>query len=83
VGNIICAGYATCYQGHRDYPGWEAGIDGWYRLIAREYIEGRGLGTVEQILPIYCPTSDGCAPDNYIKVVNGMIDQWHQGKLAP
>jgi hypothetical protein len=83
VGNIICAGYATCYKGHRDYPSWEAGIQDWYRLIAREYIEGRGVSTLEQILPIYCPMGDGCSPDNYVQVVNNLIHQWKQGNLSP
>jgi hypothetical protein len=81
VGNIICAGYATCYKGNRDYPSWEAGIDDWYRLIAREYVEGRGLASVEQILPIYCPVSDGCRSYDYISIVNSMVGKWHQGQL--
>ncbi|MFN3372500.1 MAG: hypothetical protein ACK44M_02910, partial [Chloroflexus sp.] len=33
VGNIICAGYPTCYGRFRDYPDWETGIADWYRLI--------------------------------------------------
>jgi len=81
VGNIICAGYATCYKGNRDYPSWEAGIEDWYRLIAREYVEGRGLASVEQILPIYCPVSDGCRSHDYISIVNSMVDKWRQGQL--
>ena len=81
VGNIICAGYATCYKGNRDYPSWEAGIDDWYRLIAREYVEGRGLASVEQILPVYCPVSDGCHSYDYITIVNSMVERWHQGQL--
>jgi hypothetical protein len=81
VGNIICAGYATCYKGNRDYPSWESGIDDWYRLIAREYVEGRGLASVEQILPIYCPVSDGCRSYDYISIVNSMVEKWHQGQL--
>jgi len=81
VGNIICAGYATCYKGNRDYPSWEAGIEDWYQLIAREYVEGRGLASVEQILPIYCPTSDGCHSYDYISIVNSMVEKWRHGQL--
>jgi hypothetical protein len=81
VGNIICAGYATCYKGNRDYPSWEAGIDDWYRLIAQEYVEGRGLASVEQILPIYCPISDGCHSYDYISIVNSMVEKWRHGQL--
>ena len=81
VGNIICAGYVTCYKGNRDYPSWEAGIDDWYRLITQEYVEGRGMASVEQILPIYCPISDGCHSYDYISIVNSMVDRWHHGQL--
>jgi hypothetical protein len=82
IGNIICAGYATCYAGFRDYPSWDTGVEDWYKLILREYVEGRGTSTIEQILPIYCPTNDGCLPNDYIQIVNSMVDQWNQGKLS-
>jgi hypothetical protein len=36
VGNIICAGYATCFGRFRDYDSWDAGIEDWYKLIANE-----------------------------------------------
>ena len=45
VGNIICAGYATCYGRFRDYDTWSQGIEDWYKLIAREYVDGRGAQT--------------------------------------
>jgi hypothetical protein len=82
IGNIICAGYATCYGGFRDYSSWDTGVEDWYKLILREYVEGRGTSTVEQILPIYCPTNDGCLPNDYIQIVNSLVDQWNQGKLS-
>jgi hypothetical protein len=81
IGNIICAGYDTCYNGFRDYPTWEAGIEDWYRLMSNEYIERRGLTTIEEMIPIYCPVSDGCLPDHYIQVVRQMVDRWKQGQL--
>ena len=81
IGNIICAGYATCYGGFRDYSSWEAGVDDWYKLIAQEYITGRGLVTVEGILPVYCPVNDGCRSSDYVAIVNKMVEQWRQGIL--
>jgi hypothetical protein len=81
IGNIICAGYDTCYNGFRDYPTWDAGIEDWYRLMSNEYIERRGLTTIEEMIPIYCPVSDGCLPDHYIQVVRQMVDRWKQGQL--
>jgi len=82
VGNIICAGYATCYGRFRDYPSWEAGIEDWYRLISVEYIQGRGTVTVEQIIPIYAPSFENNV-DGYIGAVTRMVDTWRTGGVAP
>ena len=79
VGNIICAGYVTCYKGNRDYASWDEGIEGWYRLIDVEYIQGRGLQTLGDVLPIYCPFSDGCRPDKYAIFVQERVDHWRNG----
>lgn len=80
VGNIICAGYPTCYGRFRDYPSWEDGIGDWYRLIANEYIGGRGLRTVDEILPIYAPSSDNNDPEGYANTVQRMVDEWRQAE---
>jgi hypothetical protein len=80
IGNIICAGYATCYGRFRDYPGWREGIEDWYRLIAREYVEDRGAHTVEQIIPIYAPSFENNVPA-YVKAVTDLITGWQQGSV--
>jgi hypothetical protein len=78
VGNIICAGYPTCFGRFRDYPNWETGIRDWYKLIKVEYIEGRGAHTVEQIIPIYAPSFENNVPA-YVNVVNGLVADWRRG----
>ncbi|WP_238613350.1 glucosaminidase domain-containing protein [Candidatus Oscillochloris fontis] len=75
VGNIICAGYATCYGRFRDYPSWEAGIADWYRLIDVEYIQGRGTLTVADIIPIYAPSFENDV-QAYVDAVTTMVDGW-------
>jgi hypothetical protein len=75
VGNIICAGYPTCFNRFRDYPNWEAGIEDWYKLIAVEYIDGRGTHTVEQIIPIYAPSFENNVPA-YVDAVNSLVRTW-------
>ncbi|NTW02795.1 MAG: hypothetical protein HGA19_16195 [Oscillochloris sp.] len=75
VGNIICAGYATCYGRFRDYRSWEEGIEDWYRLIDVEYIKGRGTRTVQDIVPIYAPSFENDV-QAYINAVTGLIDGW-------
>lgn len=75
VGNIICAGYATCYGRFRDYPSWDQGIEDWYRLIDVEYIQGRGTTTVQDIIPIYAPSFENDV-QAYINSVTSMVDGW-------
>jgi hypothetical protein len=81
VGNIICAGYPTCFGRFRDYGSWEEGIEDWYKLIKREYIEGRGVMTVEQIIPIYAPASDNNNVPNYVQTVVDLVNGWRQGVI--
>jgi hypothetical protein len=75
VGNIICAGYATCYGRFRDYPSWEVGIADWYRLIDVEYLQGRGHQTVADIIPVYAPSFENDV-NGYVHVVQRLVDQW-------
>jgi len=75
IGNIICAGYPTCYGRFRDYGSWAEGIEDWYRLIAVEYIQGRGTRTVAEIIPIYAPAVENDV-QGYITVVQRLVDEW-------
>jgi hypothetical protein len=75
VGNIICAGYATCYGRFRDYGSWDEGIEDWYRLIDTEYIQGRGTQTVQDIIPIYAPSFENDV-QAYVNSVASMVDGW-------
>jgi hypothetical protein len=75
IGNIICAGYQRCYGRFRDYASWEEGIADWYRLIAVDYVEWRGVHTVEEIVPIYAPAVENNVPV-YIDTVNRLVAEW-------
>ncbi len=77
VGNIICAGYATCYGRFRDYASWDEGIGDWYKLISNEYISGRGAASVEQIIPIYAPSFENDV-DTYVQTVVSLVDGWRR-----
>jgi hypothetical protein len=79
IGNIICAGYGTCFGRFRDYATWDEGIEDWYKLIYLEYVGDRGIQTVEQILPIYAPSSDNNDVPNYVQSVVGLVDSWRRG----
>lgn len=75
VGNIICAGYATCWRRFRDYATWDEGIADWYRLIAVEYIAGRGHRTVDDVIPVYAPSFENDV-SGYIGAVRALVQQW-------
>lgn len=75
VGNIVCAGYPTCYGRFRDYPSWQEGIEDWYRLIKVEYMEGRGHATVEDVIPVYAPAIENDV-QNYINQVRSLVTEW-------
>ena len=80
LGNIICSGYATCFQGFRSYPSWEAGAWDWFRLLKYEYLP-RGLTTVQAIIPVYAPSSDGNDVPAYIAAVLSAVSTWRAGRL--
>lgn len=79
VGNIICAGYATCYGRFRDYPSWSEGIEDWYRLIDVEYLQGRGHQTVADVIPVYAPSFENDV-QGYVNAVHRLVDQWRAGE---
>lgn len=80
LGNLICSGSATCFEGFRSYATWEAGAWDWFRLIKYEYLP-RGLTTVQTIVPVYAPSSDGNTPDAYIAAVLHAVATWRAGRL--
>jgi murein DD-endopeptidase MepM/ murein hydrolase activator NlpD len=81
VGNIICAGYPTCYGRFRDYGSWEEGIEDWYRLIDVEYIKGRGTQTVAEIIPIYAPAFENNV-QLYVTTVEQLVDSWRMSAIG-
>jgi murein DD-endopeptidase MepM/ murein hydrolase activator NlpD len=79
IGNIVCAGYPTCYGRFRDYGSWEEGIEDWYRLIRVEYIEGRGHRTVADVIPVYAPAFENNV-NGYNSAVEAMVAGWRRIK---
>lgn len=80
VGNIrTTAGYQD-YQGYRKYASWEEGIEDWYQLIRDLYIAEWELTTVDTIIPVYAPSSDGNNPDHYIATVKKLVTGWRGGR---
>jgi hypothetical protein len=90
LGNIRCsAGYA-CQFGFRSYSTWEEGYRDWYQLILLGYVQGQiaipmvghPCRTIEQIIPVYAPSSDGNNVTGYIHAVLSAVRTWRAGSIA-
>jgi len=89
LGNIRCsAGYA-CQYGFRSYSTWEEGFRDWYHLILLGYVQGQitipivghPCRTIEQIIPVYAPSSDGNSVTSYIQAVLTAVRAWRSGSI--
>lgn len=58
------------------YATWEKAVLDWCFRIKEAYILGRGLKTVEQITPIYAPSSDGNRPVAYAAAVWAAVESY-------
>lgn len=81
LGNIrATSGYDT-YDGYRKYKTWEAGFEDWYKLIKTQYVQKWRLFTVDQIVPVYAPSSDHNDVDAYIQSVKDAVNAWRSGQV--
>lgn len=82
IGNLRCvyAGYEDlgpwCADGYTHWPSWEAGIEAWYRLIRRVYVDSWHCSTVEAIIPHYAPNADNNNEVAYISSVEQSVSTW-------
>jgi hypothetical protein len=81
LGNIRCSAGYQCINGYRSYSSWRAGYQDWYQLIHTLYIDTWHLTTVEQIIPVYAPTSDGNDVAGYIAAVEQAVAHWRHGEV--
>lgn len=81
LGNIRATPGYESYDGYRKYKSWEAGFEDWYKLIKVQYIEQWNLSTVDQIVPVYAPSSDHNDVDAYIQTVKQAVDTWRNGDV--
>ncbi|HVB20716.1 MAG TPA: hypothetical protein VNG51_02065 [Ktedonobacteraceae bacterium] len=80
LGNIVCTpGYPVCVGRFRWYASWQAGCLDWFRLLAVEYLP-RGLTTLEQIVPVYAPSSENDV-SAYIAAVLSAVSAWRSGHV--
>ena len=82
LGNIRATAGHPQYGGYRLYRTWEEGFDDWYSLISNLYVNQWGLSTVDQIIPVYAPSSDNNDESAYIQNVKNAVDTWRNGTIV-
>ena len=90
LGNIRCSPGYRCVKGSRAYQTWQAGYRDWYHPIEDGYmlghitvpLVGHVCTTVNQIVPVYAPTSDGNDGPGSIAAVEQAVDAWRQGQVG-
>jgi len=81
LGNTRCtAGYA-CRGGYRAYASWSAGFWDWFMLLRVQYVNIWHLLTIEQIVPVYAPSSDGNDVQGYITAIQTAVQAWRSDRV--
>jgi hypothetical protein len=94
-GNERCLQDRPCIDqdrgGYAQMQSWADGFDHWYRLLLYGYVKGeinRDIGRVvcpcllvEQIIPVYAPSSDHNDEAAYIAAVEHAVDVWRSGQV--
>lgn len=79
IGNMICAGYALCEDGFRDYSNdanpWSSAIEDNTHLLAI-YRDNNGINTFGKAIAKWAPTEDGNCVSCYVDGAERMIRSW-------
>jgi hypothetical protein len=82
LGNIRASEGYQQFDGYRKYRTWEDGFVDWYKLISDQYVRQWKLTTVDQIIPVYAPSSDNNDVAAYIQSVKTAVDTWRGGSVV-
>jgi hypothetical protein len=89
LGNIRCSEGYSCQYGFRSYATWTDGYQDWYALILNGYVKGQITDaivghpcvTVEEIVPVYAPSSDHNDVGAYIAAIEHAVQRWRSGHV--
>jgi hypothetical protein len=89
LGNIRCSAGYSCQYGFRSYATWSDGYQDWYALILNGYVKGQITDTivghpcvtVEEIVPVYAPSSDHNDVGAYIAAIEHAVQRWRSGQV--
>src|SRR5947209_5781618 len=82
LSNMRCVPEYPCHHeggGYAQFSSWEQGFEAWFKLIRNLYIAQWGLVTVDQIIPVYAPSSDHNDVAGYIAALKHTVDVWRAG----
>jgi hypothetical protein len=81
ISRYCTPGYPSCYQGCRQYSTWQDGYLDRYKLIRNIYVPQWGLTTVDQIIPVYAPSTDNNNVQAYIVTVEHAVTTWRSRQV--
>jgi len=89
LGNIRCSAGYSCQYGFRYYATWSDSYQDWYALILNGYVKGQITDTivghpcvtVEEIVPVYAPSSDHNDVSAYIAAIEHAVQTWRRGQV--
>jgi hypothetical protein len=89
LGNIRCSAGYSCQYGFRYYATWQDAYQDWYGLILNGYVRGQvtdsivghPCSTVDEIVPVYAPSSDHNDVAGYIAAIKHAVETWRHGQL--
>jgi Mannosyl-glycoprotein endo-beta-N-acetylglucosaminidase len=82
LSNMRCVPEYACFNqggGYARFNSWEQGFEAWFKLIRNLYIAQWSLITIDQIIPVYAPSSDHNNVQGYIASLKHTINTWHAG----
>jgi hypothetical protein len=94
LGNERCIQERPCIDqqlgGYAQMESWEDGFEQWYRLILYGYVQGKvtiplvghACTTIDQIIPVYAPSSDHNNVVAYIAAMKNAVDTWRAGQIS-
>jgi hypothetical protein len=89
LGNIRCSAGYSCQYGFRYYATSADAYQDWYNLILNGYVKGQitdsivghPCATVDEIVPVYAPSSDHNDVAAYIATIERAVQTWRKGQV--
>jgi hypothetical protein len=75
-GNLRPMPNAPSIDGYRYYASWTDGVGEWFSLIRRFYLNQMQLHSVQDIVPIYAPSTDSNDPLAMVDGIRQLVSCW-------